>query len=524
MMRHPDQKSTLRVTRTAARCCWLLLVTATVSCPSRLSSAADKNQKASSIQKFVAAKDRWPQLVGRPLQLEGRFTVFSGNEIRFAGCDVRFLSDQKLKRPRGDSTNVEVAGRLAKRNGKYVFLIRELHPRPTDMERLKLDRVVMDTNQPDAFYELAQRTRDRGHFYADEELKQAASDLFESGLTRAYETLAEDDAAGIRDLATKAQEFGLDERLRVRFLHEANRIEFEVAAQQEQPNYAAVASRIARDLSGSRTPLTAAAASLREDYEQAPRVVYRVADDNNRQSLDRLFYAQVLLAGIELDAEDDGRNGYAMANRIEKELPEMPEVAETYREQELAYLNSRVRQMTRQQVVDLAGKYESREQTEQAIDVQRRWLKSRERQAQADGPRGLMELGEEYLNLLQDEKGAARLFRAAYAENPQQIEVSTWLSEHGYVLKEGQWARPGESPMSEDDDLLEAIREGRPQKGMTGSQVRSALGSAPSSVVRIASAGRISEVWHFDDLGISVQLTRRSHQTKLTVQRVTDAP
>ncbi len=486
--------------------------------------AADRESQASSIQEFLEAKERWPQLVNQPLRIEGRFTVFSGKEVRFANCDVRFLSQSKLTRPSGESTNVEVSGHLSREDGKYVFHVRSLYGRPTDIERLKLDRLVMDSSQPEAHYKLAEWAHARGTFYEDEPLKQAARDLFRDGLLRANETLAPDDADGLRDLAARVTTFGLEDRLRLRFLHEAARAEFETASQKEQPKYAAIAARISRELPGSQTPLTGDFQTLRNDYEQAPRAVYRVADDATRRRLDRLFYAKVVLVDIEAAAVEDGRNGYAMADRIAQELPEFSATADDYRVKELSYLEAHLGQLTRQQLLDLAAKHEARQEPEQVTNVKRRWLKLREEPAKVDGPRGLMELGEEYLNLLQDERGAARMFQLAYAANPQLTTASDWLVDHGYQLIQGKWSRPGETPMTEDDELAEAIREGRPQKGMTGEQVRASLGSAPTSLVRIASAGRISEVWHFAELGISVQLSRRSHETELTVQRVTDAP
>ncbi len=523
-MRRHDQRQKTGLAVGATRLLYLLTIATITSVATSTAIAADKDQRTSSIQDFIAARDRWPQLVGRPLQVEGRVTVFSGKEIRFAECDVRFLSERKLIRPRGESTNVEVAGQLTKQNGRFVFLIRELHARPTDMERLQLDRLVLDTTQPDAYYELGKWARERGKFYSDEELQQAANDIFRSGMMRAYETFADGDAAGIRDLAAKVKEFGLEERLQLQFLHEANRAEFTAAAGQEKPNYAAVATRVARDLPGSRTPVTEGAASLRDDYEQAPEAVYRVADEETRRRLERVFYTQVVRAGIELEAADDGRNGYAIADRIEKELPELKDIADRHRQQELASLNSRIGQLTRQQLLDLVGKHEQRGESEQVTNVKRRWLQSRETSARADGPRGLMELGEEYLNLLKDEKGAARIFQLAYTENPNLRTAADWFADHGYLLNQGKWTKPGETPMSADDELAEAIREGRPQEGMTGEQVRASIGSAPSSIVRIASAGRISELWLFKDNGISVQLSRSSQQSELTVRRVTNAP
>lgn len=487
-------------------------------------NGADKERHVSSIQEFVAAQDRWPELVGRPLRVEGRFTVFGKTEIKFAGCDVRFRSNTELIRFRGDSPNLEVAGQLMKQDGKYVFHIRELRPRETDMERLAHDRLVMDTSQPDSYYELADWARQRGEFYADEDLKKAAEELSRSGLMRAAETLAPDDATGLRELSRKVTQFGLDDRLRLQFLHEASRIEFAAALDEEQPKFYALAARVARELPGSLSSVPGGLDTLRQDYEKAPVAVYRVADEETRRRLERVFYTQLVRAGIEHDADGEGRNGYEIADRIERDLPELADLADEYRQRELDYLSSHIGQLTRQQLLELANRHEQRNDPEQATKVKRRWLQSREQLAKADGPRGLMDLGEEYLNLLNDGRGAARMFKLAYTENPQLSSASDWLVEHGYTLNQGKWTKPGETPATDDDELAEAIREGRPQKGMTGDQVRASLGSAPTSRIRFASAGHVSEVWHFEDLHISIQLSRRTHDKQLIVRRVTGAP
>ncbi len=485
---------------------------------------AEAQSGASSIREFVASKDKWPQLVGRPLKLEGRYTVLSKTELRFAGCSMRFLLPKRFRKPRGDSRNLEVSGQLKRQSGRLVFVVRKVTPRPSDIDELERRRVTVDTSKPDELYELGQWARDRGKFYDDQQLLRAANRLLESGVARAFELLDADDAEGMRSLAAKVAELGLSARLQREYLHEANRAAFETERKRTHPDYKTVLNSIRRELPGSGTPLPPEQQSLRKDYLEAPRAIYRVAGDATRRWLDRIFYGEVVLAEIERDAADDGRNGDEIAARIEKRLPERHDLAEAYRKRELAYFAGRVAQLTRGQVLELAGKYEKRGQQQQAEDVKRRWLQARARAAQADGPRGLMELGEEYLNLLNDEPGAARMFQRAYDANPQLTAASAWLSEHGYELHDGRWSLPGEDRKHGRDDLTEAIHEGLVLKGMTGSQVRAALGGAPSTVVRMATAGRISEIWLYEDLRISVQLTRRSRQKELNVRRVTDAP
>ena len=61
-------------------------------------------------------------------------------------------------------------------------------------------------------------------------------------------------------------------------------------------------------------------------------------------------------------------------------------------------------------------------------------------------------------------------------------------------------------------------------EGMTGSQVRRTLQGAPTSVVRMVTAGTVSEIWLYEGVDVSVQLARRSHENELRVRRVTFAP
>jgi hypothetical protein len=479
---------------------------------------------ASSIREFVAAKDKWPRLVGQPLRLEGRYTVYGSRDMRFAGCDVPFLLPRTFLRPRRDSRNVEVSGRLMKRDGEYVFLVSDLKSRTSDGETLALRRSLIDAHRPEALYKLAEWARLRGDFYDDDELKQAAYDLFADGLDRARERLEADDIEGLRDLARRAGDFGLPDRIRYRYLHEAHRAAFEVARTQEHPQYEPLIERIAAELPGSTDPLTPDKMPLRENYLKEPRAVYFVADDDMRKLFHRVLYSEVAVANIELAAAADGSNGYEVASRIARQLPEISNLADAWRDRELQFLTGRIPQLSRQQVLDLADRYAARGQPESASRAKRDWLKSRERQAERDGPGALMDLGDEYLNLLQDEIEAARMFQRAYGQNPQLASAAGWLSEHGYELKEGRWSRPGEGETQQKGRVDEAIHQGTVLAGMTGPQVRAALQGAPSSVVRIVSAGTISEIWLYEGVDISVQLSRASHEKELQVRRVTFAP
>lgn len=497
--------------------CGLFCTTAlaTFLCASR---ATAQDDAASSIAEFVAAKDRWDRLVGRPLRLEGRYTVFGNGNLKFRNCDLEFVFARSFRRPATATKNLEVAGQLVRKGDGYEFRVNELKPRENDAEQLKLRRALINGSDPPAIFELAGWARQRGTFYEDDELQQEADRLYREGLAIAHDHLEPDDAQGLRDLAAKASKFGVDEGIAHRYLHQSQRVEWEAMRASKQPDFPRILGLIRKELPGAATPLPRERLAIREDYQAAPEAVFRVADAPTRRLLARAFYIEVALAQIEATAEKSGRNGYQIAARIERDLPELTGLADKYRQRELQYLTERLGTLSRTQLVDLADRYRQRGSDEQARKVTQEWLKSQEPRAAQAGPTELMELGDEYVNLLRDERAAARMYKLAWQKNPQLATARDWLTRHGYELQGTKWSKPGEA----DEDTNEAavssaIAEGRVQVGMSGAQVLKTIGTKPSSSVRMAFSGAVAEVWVFADSGITVQLQRRSSASEARV-------
>jgi hypothetical protein len=477
---------------------------------------------STSVQEFVEARERWPRLVGQPLSIEGRYNALSGSTLRFAGCDLPFELTVPFNKPRGDSHNVQVKGQLVSRDGALVFVVTQVIPRPGDLDLFRSEQALLSSMNVEAWLELGQRVRRRGEFYDDQELQQLGIEILETGITIAEERIPADDAEALHELAGRVQRLGLSERLRLQLVHDGLRVEYQ-SLMQSGGKLNRLLERVAQLLPGSGRPLVSLLKSLQEDYRAAPRAVYRVADDETRKRIDRLLYAEIAEKILTADAASDGRNGYAIASRLTRDLPEFTELADSYRLRELAHTEARLPHISRNDLLVLTGRYEQRGEADRAQAAKRRWLKSQEAAATRDGPQQLMDLAEEYLNLLGEEAEAARLVRAAYAQNPQLAEAAEWLTSRGHDLtpRAGEERQPGSDAR---DPFAEAIRDGRVQIGMTGAQVRATLGAPPSTVVRMASAGRVSEVWVFAEHGISVQLTRRPHESEPAVTRITNTP
>ena len=76
------------------------------------------------------------------------------------------------------------------------------------------------------------------------------------------------------------------------------------------------------------------------------------------------------------------------------------------------------------------------------------------------------------------------------------------------------------APQTPEDRFAAAIREGRVVEGMSAAQVREALGSRPTSVVREASRSKVTEMWIYQTQGLVVELTKSATSAEPVVRSV----
>ncbi len=495
----------------------MTLLAASTLCPPLL---AQQPERPTSIQELVAAQPRWDDLLGVTLRVEGHYTFFSATEIRFVNCDLRFLTVREFPRPTGHSKVIEVAGTLVKQKGETVFEVTSMRSRPVDLDVLHHQRGLLAANTPEGWYQLAEWARNRGEFYEDDELKQAADELFESGLAAARRQLPRDDIAGLRALANQALAMKIAPRSIEPLIHDALRAQWKHLQQPQRREVTALLDQIRRELPASQTPLQGDFEALQKQYRESPQTVYQAADEQTRERCQRLLYMDVLLEDIQRDAAPDGRNGEEIAARIERHLPELPPLIAEYREKELMYLSQHLESLSREQLVTFAARLEASGQTEEATQAKRTWLNNRHQQARTEGPRGLMELADETLNLLQGPEDAARLYIEAYELNPDLGIPKDWLTEHGYYLSGSAWVNSRSGRTADVDPLQRAIRDGQVKPGMTPQQVQAALGGEPSSIIRMASAGKVTEMWIYHAHRVAVQFSRSRKQQESHVVRV----
>ena len=483
-------------------------------------SAAQEPERPRTIEELVEAQPRWQSLVDVTLRLNGRYTIFSASELRFVNCDVRFLMDREFRRPTGRSKVIEVAGTLTKQKDEFVFLVSELRQRPSDLDELRNQTMRMDQTLAESWYGLATWARERGEFYDDETLEQAVLELYETGLAVARRRIRDDDVAGLRALAHEANQMRLPGSMVQPLIHDALRAEWTHLRSQPQRDITPLLDQIRQELPGSEVPLQVPFEALQQEYEVSPRSVYLNADQTTRGQLHRLLYAEVMRNEIERDADANGSNGYAIAARIDRHLPELGMVSAEFRAREMEYLSQHAEDLSRGQLLDLATRLESQGQQQQALEFKRAWVRHRHARVRGDGPRGLMELGDEALMLLEDTAEAARYFIEASELNPQLATPREWLVDHGYQQRDGEWSSVKDLQDAPVDPVERAIREGQVKIGMSQQQVRAALGGEPSSTFRTASAGKLTEFWVYEEHRVAVQFSRLLRQSESRVVRV----
>lgn len=466
---------------------------------------------ARSIQAFVEAEQQWENTIGASWKLEGRYSLIGTDNLRFINCSMPFYFGPEVTRPPGRFINLEVTGKIERRDGKLVFLMDSLRAVPNDQERIVIQKGLMDPNKPEQWYELATWASTRAKFYDDRKLRETALELQLSGLQREFLQLDPQDHAGLEALVKRGRDFGLQESILREFLHHGYWQRFRALENREtreaSDRLAELLLTISKDLPGARKPLATFVPEQSARYLEQPQEVFVQAEANERQTLERLFYLDVAKHRILRRVDPTGKNAALITKDLQREAPERIDLIEESIQRGLKYELERVPLMARQELLDLTRRLEERQELREAEGAKRRWLDARQSLYQEDGPRGLVDFADEWIQLLNDRETAAKYYIAAWKQNPQYPLALNWLTDNGYALHKGEWVRAELLPPPAESRMEKAIREGRIELGMTTVQVKSAMGLAPDSLVRLATSGRVTELWTYESAGIVVQFT-----------------
>lgn len=511
-----------------ANCNLLLPLLLSLSLPTTLWAAG-----AQSLQSFVELKPQWPDLVGSTFRIEGHYAILARDTLRMKNCDLQFKAAQPIKLL-GTSKVVEVTGRLAKEatSGKLYFEINQIRQLPTDLQTLAERERAIARGAPSQWYELAEWASSRGKFYNDEELLERAKFINRKGLNLERQELKELTPAALRTLASRIPKLGLEDSLRLDWLHESYWLEWE-ALQKSAPKVDLSAEdldaskdplfqllkRLDQDLPGAKTRADDVLPLLVNEYRRNPVLTHHNASEAKRRTLERLFHIEIATAAIARVTKPDGSNGEEVAKKIDELIVEQHDLAEKHRDAELAFLAKGSATLSRNQLGDLVQRCRDRQQEALAKEAITRWLTKRELSLRKDGVTGLIQLADERLALLQDQPGAGALLLEALQLAPKNEDVVERLKKLGYQEVNGQWVAPqgnppgpnAPMPAANETDLDRFIRLGVPKIGMTPAQLLKCLGT-PQSLTRVATSGRVTETWTYRDgtiIRYSVTVERR---------------
>ena len=479
------------------------------------------------MESFIALKPQWPELVDSTFRIEGRYAILTRDSLRMRNCDLPFKSTQQLKAS-GTSKVIEVSGRLAKEttSGKLYFEIDQIRFLPTDLQSLTERERAISRGAAKQWYELAEWATARGKFYNDDELLERAKVITRNGLKLERGELKELTPQALRQLSARVTVLGLDEALRLDWLHESLSLEWE-SLQKSAPKPDLTADefdvtkdplfqflqKVDQDMPGATTRADNVLPLEVNEYRRNSVLTYRNANDSRRRKFERLFHVEVATAAIRRITKPDDSNGDEVANRLDEFLPEQHDLAEQHRDRELAFLSKNSATLSRNRLGELVQRCRDRKQEALAKEAITLWLTRREQSLRKDGVTGLIQIADDRLALLQDQPGAGALLLEALKLAPTNEDIHERLTKLGYQKVNDQWVQPQGAPLTPNSpqpagaetDLERNIRLGVPKVDMTSAELLKCLGS-PQSLTRVATSGGITETWIYRD-GVTVRHT-----------------
>lgn len=449
-----------------------------------------------SVESLNSRKTDWDQLIGATISVEGRLSLAGAGQLRLAKCEIPIhASEQQVKSILGRKA-VEVTGRLKKENGKLFLDADRVQVVPTDVEHFESRYARLRNPKAADLFELGDWASQRGRFYDDTELAAKAQSAYEKAINLEWRALDPEDATARFELADKIAQFKLQASRRMELIHEGDRILWRQLLKTKKPtpdNWSQLMTRLEQDLPGSTEPLQTFPPDLKDRYEREPLAAYRESSESDRKKLHRIFYIDAALKMILQEADQSGRNGDQIAARLEKQVPEAQSLADHYAALKMNWRLENAKTATRPEIEQLAADFRSRQQPELASQALTNWLQAQESRYRQDGSLGLLQLADEYLLLLRDERKAVMILSEAYKLDSTFNEVTDKLKSMGYTNVGGTWvkANPIVAPVFAASGIVTV--------GMTVTEVRKSISPVP--ICRAVTRQGVSEVWTYGESG-----------------------
>ena len=472
-------------------------------------AAAARAADAISIEKLVADKTQWPSYAasGQPMRIEGRYLIFSSNLVRFIKCeDLNFVwhdADQSfpVDLTALRSRTIEVYGRFALRSDKPYFSVERVRELPSDAEAVRIRKLALADAPAADWYRAGQWALGRGAFYGDFELGQEARAFFAEGVKRELKTLPDNGVEAKIALSEKFRTYRLPEADRLAFLNEAFARRW-LSIKDAHPGARVLeqfTSELCDHLRGCTAPLDQPATAVADRYWRNPADAYREVPPSIRLRMNRILYSTARLAYLKAWAREKNLDGLQLADRIDREVPEFHAEAEESRKVALAERLAAAATLSRRDVLKLADLFTQRGEPQKALQAKKAWVTASDERLRAEGrPDDLIQAAHEHQSMLDDSQGAARLLIEAYDKAPELKDTSEQLNRLGWTRADGKWMTQAQAAALPPDPEKQAADSGR-LVGMSRDQVRKAMSSRPDSVTRVISAGRLNEVWIYNE-------------------------
>ena len=457
---------------------------------------------------FEALGRDWKQNVDRALTVEGRIGITSSRQLRFAGSELRVQLPPGTHRF-NTTDRVQASGLLRSDNGRPLLEAFSIKPIERTEQWLAGVAAGIRAGDPASYFAAADTVRSRGAFYEDDDLLKRAAELDAQGLD-AMALQAGLDTGELRGVALVAAERKVPAESVQPLLFKAALLDWNAVLPRLSVDGPAAADVIlaqaADDLPGALTPQPSVPKELSAAYRDDPQAAYDAATPEQRLTLDRLLYGDLLELTAAARVAADDSNADALADELSETLPDRPQIAAEYRRRGADALLAAVGSMTETEAVALAdrlGQSRGEAARRQALD---RWLESRQAAAELDGSAALFTLAQDTERLTGDAEATAALMIAASEADSRFAPSREWLRDHGYERKGDRWQVKGAdrqiaTPPDEVGLPLEV--------GITGEQARQRAGILPDRTARLVSRGRLLEFWVYRDLGVTLTVERR---------------
>lgn len=498
---------------------------------------------AISVEDFLAAKPRWEKLAdqNRPMVLEGRVSTMKGRTIILQKCskEIKFVSERDLPSATGSDV-AEVSGRLQRdeTTQQVYFFVERVKVIDNDLLRLQKQRRDLPKNDADAWYALGNWALNRARFYdkTDDPLYAESKRIFQLAISRERRLMEDRTPKKLRELATKARRYGIDEAARMSIVHESYLMDWKtIRLRGESGELLGLATTLASALPGGGDALadTSVVKDLKTRYFVDPQKFYdeTSSDEVTRKKLHRILYQKVVEEAIRKEEDPDGKNGKVVARIIKDYLPERINEADAYLVAERNWRLKNVASFLRPEMLSLREEFVKLGEREKAAEVLGKWFAKKDSELRRQGVDGLLDLASEYEirhDLLEGDETAEKkrihdriieILMDAYRKNSDLGSTKRRLEEYGYRLRDGKWKTPEEIEKHLNTPRQRAMAEGRVVAGMTDKEVVKSLGK-PDRVSRILTARTVIELWAYgapDETPLVVRLVRTGNRSQSIV-------